>query len=156
MSLLFKRALSRINCKFGMDVQRMANLSSKLGDVSLTLRPYRLSEEGRPTWVLTQLELTHDGRKLMSTTLSVTKDDLVELLFGLRGLLSNGSNSFSITTTDEDLIIQAQTLDSEGDVAVGYWFGEPYVLMQGYRFVTTTSSLHQFVSDLELEEKAVA
>ncbi|MBI4302549.1 MAG: hypothetical protein HY664_08080 [Chloroflexi bacterium] len=42
-----------------------------------------------------------------------------------------------------------------GDVAIGFWVGEPYDLMQGYRFVVYAADLCQFATDLLSDELLV-
>lgn len=134
----------------------MAVLRGKTGDVALTLRPYRVSEEGEPTWLLTELELRQDGAKLLSTTFSITRDDLVALRAGLNDVAAACQDAFALTTTDEDFVLELKRRDSPGDIAVGFWTGEPYALMRGYRFVAVSDDVERFAGELHFDEHAAA
>ena len=130
----------------------MAVLRDKTGDVALTLRPYRVTEDGEPTWILTQLELRRDGAKLLSTTFSITRDDLAALRDGLNDFSAACREAFALTTTDEDFVLHVQRRESPGDIAIGFWTGEPYALMKGYRFVAVADELERFAGELRFDE----
>jgi hypothetical protein len=131
----------------------VATLNAKTGDVDLILRPYRLAEEGEPTWLATQLEVKQEGRTIFSTTLSLTSGDFEELGSGLVSVAIGKTKTFALTTMDDDLVIEMGKGELEGDVFVGFWAGEPYGLMTGYRFITLAGSLKAFADEL-LDERA--
>ena len=134
----------------------MAVLSATTCDVELILRPYRIADEGQPTWILTQLELRQDGGTLLSTSLSVTAEDLAELRAGLCDVAAGCREEFAITTTDDDFVLEARRLGSPGDIAIGFWTGEPYALMQGYRFVAAADEVGRFADALQSDGRAIA
>lgn len=133
----------------------MAVLRGKAGTLDFMLRPYKISDEGEPTWILVQLELDKDGAELLSTTVSLTRDDLVELATLLNEVADNRRTDFSMATTDDDFIVTVQRMSFPEDVSVGFWVGEPYELMKGFRFVVAAEAVKQFARDLHLEEQAV-
>jgi hypothetical protein len=134
----------------------MAILRAKTGVVEMVLRPYRISEEGDPTWILTQLEVTQGGTKLMSTVLSLTKQDLARLRTYLTDVSAGRRRDFALTTTDYDLIIEARIMDGKDDVSIGFWTGEPYGLMHGYRFMVQIADLQPFAIELLSDENRTA
>ncbi len=134
----------------------MATMHAKTASLEMTLRPYRIAGEGHPTWIRTRLELRRNDGVLLSTTLSVTKEDLAELQALVREVVTATRSEFSITTMDEDLIIEVRRVESPNDVAIGFWTGEPYDLIVGYRFVVGMSDLAQFATDIRADEESVA
>jgi len=134
----------------------MAVLRDKVNDVEMTLRPYRVSEEGEPVWILTQLQLKHRGVTLLSTTLSITSEDLAALESRLSELARGLLTHFALTTTDDDFVIEGERMEREGDVSVWFWVGEAYGLRKGYRFVTVVDDLERFAGQLRSDQSTLA
>lgn len=137
----------------------MAVLHAKTGEVAMTFRPYQVAEKGQPTWVRTELKLSAGARELLSTTLNVTTDDLAELRARLKDLSPERCAQCYVSTTDDDFVLLAEVLNwsrdvSNGDVSIGFWTGEPYGLMRGYRFVTRANDVEHFAEQLVLDERA--
>ncbi len=130
----------------------MAVLYGKTNGIAMTVRPYRLSDEGQPSWILTQLELKQEGTVILTTTLSLTAEDLAELRTQLADLAAAGRVDFRLEITDGDLVFEGHRGDSPGDVVVGLWKGLPYEVMKGYRFLVKADDLPQFVADLLYDE----
>lgn len=133
----------------------MAKLKSLVDEVEMVVRPDRITERGAPTWVLTELKLLRGGRPLLSTTVTVTVDDLEELREGVGNVLSGHQSSFRISGTDEDFALDAETFDLVDRFFVSVWAGEPNSLMLGYRFLVERDSLSQFLSDLANEQASL-
>jgi hypothetical protein len=133
----------------------MAVLRAKVIDMQLILTPYRVTDPGQPTWLATQLVAKRDGNDLLSTTLSLTRDDLAELRSRIELIINDTLDEFVMTNSDEDLVVNISKAAAEGDVTVGFWFGEPYDLMTGYRFVVQQQSLREFTDALREEESKV-
>jgi hypothetical protein len=134
----------------------VAVLRAKTGiGIELTLKPYRVSEKGDPTWILVSLEFRHERAALLATTLVVTTDDLAQIRADLDQVAAGQRDECSVTTSDDDLVFYAQGLGLPGDVAIGFWTGEPYGLMKGFRFVASGDALTRFTENLGAEELAV-
>lgn len=134
----------------------MAILRGKSGHTELVLRPYRIAEKGKPTWVSVVFELKQQGVARLATILSLTLEDLSELRTGFHMIAAEISESFTLETMDGDLILMIQRLEIEDDIAVGFWVGEPYDLMTGFRFMVSAEALRHFASELLADESALA
>lgn len=121
----------------------MATLRSKNISAALVLRPY--------TTFHLQVEFVKDGVQLLSTTVTVTKDDLQRLRQGLRDVATERCSETSVEILDGDLVIEAERV-TDADIVMRMWQGEPYLFMKGYRFLVSNADLQHFVVDLEIEE----
>jgi len=121
----------------------------------LLLRPYRLGEDGKPQWLLTQLEFRHGSSRPIATTLSVTRDDLRQLHASLSDVVSGRRSSVTIVTLDDDFILEVAADEAWGTASVGFWEGEPALLMRGYRFTVPLSHIRDFLLELAADERAV-
>lgn len=118
----------------------------------MTLRPYRLTEEGLPNWVLTEIRIKEDEFVHLSSTFSLTTDDLAELRMHFSELASGRCGEFVLETTDGELRIEARLADTAGEVLISLWQGQPYSVSKGYRFLAKLEDLSQFVKDVEHDE----
>lgn len=130
----------------------MATIQDYSHRTSLLLRPYHLLEDGSPTWLSTQLQVRQDRTILLQTTFSLTRDDLDALRSGLGDIVEAIHHTFRLVTSDEDFIFEVQRLDAPGRFGIGFWAGEPFQLMRGYRFVALAPDLLQFANDLLSDE----
>ncbi len=131
----------------------MAILHARESHFQLVLRPYGVSEKGTPTWILVQLEVRRDARALLSTSLCATLEDLDTLRACLLDVAAGRRPHCTHDTLDGDFILDVRRLEPPQDVAVGFWVGEPYVLMKGCRLVTSASNVERFVRELRAEEE---
>lgn len=127
----------------------MAKLYSKHSDVTLILQPYRIAEEGDPTWILTQVEINQGGMEHVSTVISITNYDLDDLKKQITQGISDGNGASRVASTDGDFIFELQEDPSTLALYLIVWLGEPYVLMKGFRFVTNNDNLAEFLRQLE-------
>ena len=134
----------------------MARLSSIAGSIELIVQPHSVTDLGPPAWILTYVEVKRSGKAIMSTTLSVTMDDLGEIRGQLTSVAAGKIDSVYITTIDDDFVMCARILEAHGHIAVGFWIGEPYEFMQGFRFVARAENVLRFVDHLDVDERTLA
>jgi hypothetical protein len=133
----------------------MATLLPKTDELVFTLTPRETEEDTNPLWIRTVLELRRGSQLLNAESFTLTLADYEELLRGMRQAAEDGRR-FEMTGTDQNFHISIAPAGGRGDVSLGYWLGEPYVLMHGYRFVVPSPRMREFVSALEGElEQAV-
>ncbi len=133
----------------------MATLQDKSGTIEFVLWPRKVEEHGLPTWILAQVEVKQKKTAIFSATVSVTRDDLAELRKGMQDVIRGESSGFRITTSDDDLVFEISKAASAGDFFVGFWAGEPYVLMKGYQIAVGNKHLNDFYEELEADESAI-
>ena len=105
-------------------------------------------------WILTQIEFRCGATTYLSSTVALTVDDLAEVRLALEDVASGRREHFIVDSTDADFALVAERAPSQGDIFLGFWVGEPYNLMQGYRFVSTTAAVKEFVGHLKDDEGA--
>lgn len=133
----------------------MAILSDKSGEITLTLQPYRAAEDGMPAWVLTSLEVQRLAATVLSAVVSITHDDLAELIGSIRDVADGRRREFVLASTDDDFILEVHPASCAGDFFVGIWVGEPYQLMKGYRFAACRNDLAQFSQALKEDQSSL-
>lgn len=134
----------------------MAPLSSIAGSIELIVQPHSVTDLGPPAWILTYVEVKRSGKAIMSTTLSVTMDDLGEMRAQLTSVAAGKIESVCIKTMDDDFVMCAENLEAQGHIAVGFWIGEPYEFMQGFRFVAEAENVLRFVDLLDVDERRLS
>ena len=50
----------------------------------------------------------------------------------------------------------AKNLEAHGHIAVGFWIGETYEFMRGFRFVAKTENVLRFVDLLDIDERTLS
>jgi hypothetical protein len=99
----------------------------------------------------TYVQFTKDGTVLLRNQLVVMDFDVSELGARLLDVAEQRTTQTRVEITDGDFILEAERLESPGDVSVRFWHGEPYMLMCGYRFVVKSADLREFASELIAE-----
>lgn len=133
----------------------MAVLRSKDGSVELVLRPYQVSDSRTPTWVSIQLSVRQSGKELMSTTVSLTKNDVRDLQLRVHETAAGERANLRFISTDFDFALEVEPMPLPGDMSLGLWVGEPYELMRGYRFIVDAAGLDRFARDVLEDESRV-
>jgi hypothetical protein len=122
------------------------SLLSKSGTLELSLRAGR-EFKGRFS-----VRFLEEGKPLLYSQVSVTPNDLSEIASGLISV-TDGQNGLAYKTSfDCDLVVAFEgpaECVGAGDIGIGFWTGEPYQLMKGYRFVATKEAVRQFAEDLK-------
>ncbi len=120
----------------------MAELSDKSGEVTLNIKPVRTKEVGEPTWITFQCQVTGGASSFLKEFVDLTIEDADALCGLLEGVeLGHGGSRFE--STDADFLLSIESIDSEGDLAVAVWSGEPYRVMRGVRFVAVPQRIGQ-------------
>ena len=128
----------------------MAVLSSKDNMTELLVRPYRIREEGQPTWILTEIILAHKKTQLVRTTITLTGDDLSGLIELARSFAEPGTEpSLELASTDDDFCLEIRAGRIQADRVVSCFIGDLYDLRRGFQFVTDTSRLLEFSARLK-------
>jgi hypothetical protein len=120
--------------------------------IELLLKPYKLQEKGQPTWILTQLEFKTKNNALLSTTFSLTEDNLGEIIELLKKTSVQGKQ-FSYATMDANFVLEFNKAENEEDIIVSFWYGDLYDYRTGYQFTTTTQNINNFINELENDQK---
>lgn len=127
----------------------MASLIADTTYLSLSVGP--IVESGPPVLVSLNFEVRHDRSRLMSATVSATRDDILELRSQVSQLISGTRPRVFFSTFDEDLCIVMDPASRVDDFFVAIWYGEPYDMMKGLRFAAQRRDLERFAEDLEIE-----
>jgi len=134
----------------------MAFLVNKENSLVFKLYPYRISDEEEPVWILTELQFQVKGHQRISGSFSMTIPDLDDLISGLDGLIMGQKQRFNMTTTDDDFILRIYPEERVGKAfLVQFWYGEPFVLMSGYRFIIKKEEMETFVQDLKNDKTKI-
>jgi hypothetical protein len=130
-----------------IEVKKMAILWDTSGSqTQLVLTPLRVEEP----YLTLQLELFQAGERLLSEPVGLEKEDLVAMQEGIRGVCSGRLANYRWWSLDFDFAFDLDTaMIGSSHVAVGFWVGEPYVLMKGYRFVALQASVEEFGTELD-------
>jgi hypothetical protein len=111
----------------------------------LVLTPLRTEQP----YLITQLELFQCGERLLSDTIGLEKEDLVAMQEGIREACIGRMANYRWWGLDFDFAFDLdKSMVGQDHVAVGFWVGEPYVLMKGFRFVALGVSLEKFATEL--------
>lgn len=134
----------------------MAILHATSGNIEMLFRPYRIAEDGDPRWLLTQFEFRNAASQLVATTVSVTEHDLQVLDEALADAVAGRRNRITITTMDDDFVLDVTADATHGTASVGFWQGEPAILMRGYRFMVPLKELDAFRLQIEVDRREAA
>lgn len=128
----------------------MAVIRSKSSNIVVSLSPHELEEGHNPPWIRNLFSLAQQGREIASAMISLTDNDMAEVIENCR-LALDTEREFSFTSTDEDFILTITSGSLPADVYVSFWVGEPYQLMRGWRFVAPRAELKAFGDQLRDE-----
>jgi len=82
----------------------------------------------------------------------MTLPDIDDLIAGLEALVIEQKQAFSITTMDNDFMLSiCPESRVERAFVVQFWYGEPFLLMSGYRFIVGKETIESFVQELKDE-----
>jgi hypothetical protein len=129
----------------------MAQLFAKDLGIALELRPGSIVDTEDPIWLSMLLELTAFGTKRISDTVSIAAGDVIELEAEINKLSEGSVQKLTFESSDYDLIFEISWMGEQPDLSFGFWIGEPYQLMHGFRFVTTLENLCGFAANLRTE-----
>ncbi len=137
----------------------MALLRAKPGsDLSLVIRFVARVAEPDLTLLSTAIELSRADTTILSGEVSLTPSDVDAISRALVDVCSDASRAFFFVSTDYDFHIDARSHDwqPDDDISFGFWIGEPYDLMTGFKFVVTAEDLREFAVQLDGEGEAAA
>lgn len=129
----------------------MAILYGKGADVQMGIMPHRVAEESEPILIWTKVELKFENNTLLSNAITLTVGDLDEIEALALVVVGRQREEAVMSTLDEDFRMEVSGNPGRSDVHVGFWVGEPYELMKGYRFVSSVQDVERFVRDLKAD-----
>ena len=132
----------------------MGTLVSDSQTFELRFRLYRVSQETKPKWITVEFAPKVRGQGKRSTVYTLTDSDVTQFMTSLSQLITGKRRRAIMTNMDEDLIIVVYPEERvEDKYVVELWYGEPFVLMHGYRFIVVKNSMTAFVQDLKDEKE---
>ena len=89
----------------------------------------------------------------MTAQVMLAPSDIREIGEGLNEVCASQRRRFFFTNIDYDFHIDAESLEwqPDDDISVGFWHGEPYDLMRGFKFVVRAQDLSGFALALVAE-----
>lgn len=127
----------------------MPTLAGKLRDIRLTLRPAVENPFGEGPIARYHLEFLLGKDRLLTASFAMERHQLEETRRALMDIAANRRSSFFMVGWDLDFAfsVDREELGPE-DAAIGFWVGEPYQLMKGYRFVAMLEEIGRFAREL--------
>jgi hypothetical protein len=130
----------------------MATLRAKPEQTFFDLKPTAIADDDDPIWISVVLELVTAQTTRLRESFSLTVADLRAVIEGSRRIAGGRSETFELTGLDENFYLRVDPAPSGEEVYVGFWLGEPYQLMRGYRMIASKRELQSFAKDLEMEQ----
>lgn len=129
----------------------MARIFGLDGRASITIRPGRVTDEGNPRWISTDVEAVHEGADKAHVRTSSTEVDLLSLSKDLAGAVRRGEFSYRFSNMDENLHVSIDAGPAPNSYWFGVWLGEADGLSRGFRILAKADDIDSFARSLSNE-----